>query len=134
MTKGKKMDKITMSLMWMEMLKEQDKDGFDLTVRDLQKLWGYATTSAVHYALSKLVEAGLVKTKNQGSVRVYRAKHEGEINWPKFYDLYSGEYHESTTDVSPTHYSPDWVEISGDTEYERDASAAVKRVRGYVPE
>lgn len=53
---------------------QKSSGGFDLTVRELMEIWGYASTSAVHYALQRLEKAGLVISKRFGKSTRYRVR------------------------------------------------------------
>lgn len=61
-----------------EMLKFQKKiHPFTPTIRELEKLWGLNTTSAVALALDKMVELNYVVTRQKGKSTEYYAVEKG---------------------------------------------------------
>lgn len=47
---------------------------FDLRIRDLQKVWGYKSTSAAFYRVPRLVKMKLIRARRIGkNAHVYRA-------------------------------------------------------------
>ena len=87
----KQYSKAELASYWFDVYKEQkDGGGFDVTVRHMQEVWGLVTSSA-YYRLQKLLEGGLIKTKQHGKIKVYRAKDEFEIDWLAYYEMYTQE-------------------------------------------
>ncbi len=52
---------------------QTDGGGFDLSFRELMDIWKLGSTSAVDYQMQRLLQAGLVKYKDRGRYRIYRA-------------------------------------------------------------
>lgn len=46
---------------------------FDLCIRDLQKVWGYQSTSATYYNIPRLIRMNLMQAKRVGKKSHYRA-------------------------------------------------------------
>lgn len=68
-------DKKLMSLRHASMLEYQSKvHPFTPTMRELKKLWGLNTTSAVHLSLQRLELAGMVVSRQHGKSKSYFAK------------------------------------------------------------
>lgn len=57
-----------------DMLQAQKAGGdFDLSFRELMQVWKLSSTSAVDYQLQRLLKCGLVKCKDHGRYKNYRA-------------------------------------------------------------